>query len=201
MKKSLLSVGSLLVVYLLLGSSALALFLPESRLTGMQMTTSDLELMVDVGGGDSPIFVPTDHINGPITLKPEMEPFPEQFWVKNTSSLTERLDLSMYLDGGSGDWEALGDLAQVAIVDPETGEDSGWYSLNEWREAPKSFPNPRLNDGQYRRYEAHYEFADVYPVDPDGDGPIEVGDAIGNEMMDKSITDLTMIIQGTPVTE
>lgn len=189
-----------MVVYLLLGSSAFALFLPQVKLTGLQMRTANLALLVGVRGGDNPIYSTTETMNGAVTLQPGMDYYAEQFWVKNDSSITQQVDLSMRIEGGSGDWDELEDLVQIELYDPETTTSTGWFTLAEWQAERKAFPNPHLVETQARKFEIHYEFADTYPEDPDGEGPLQAGDPIGNELMDKAITGLELVIEGTPTT-
>ena len=198
MKKSLFSVGSLLMVYLMLGSTAAAYFLPQAKLTGLEIKTATLGLLVGVRGGDNPTYVPSERLNGAVTLQPQMNPYVEQFWVKNNSSITQQVTVAAQLVGGEGDWEALGDLVEIEFVHMESGESSGWFTINQWREEQRPLPQPQLVETQAKKYQIHYEFADTYPTDPDGSGPISAGDPIGNEMMDKAITGVDIVLEATP---
>jgi hypothetical protein len=190
----LVSVASLCLVYSLLGSTALALFLPQVSLTGMQLSTSTLGLLV--GTGDNPTYVQTGHLAGVSDLHPGMTPFTDSFWLQNTSS-TMPLDLSIQMEGGSSDWEQLKNLIQIQIRDVSGNHTSPWFSLAEITDASfHPLPNFVLPARESRQYEIVYDFPATYPLDPDGSGPLQAGDPIGNEMMDKSTNDMQIIFEG-----
>lgn len=199
MKKSLLSIGSLLAVYLLMGSTALALFYPQVSLTGLDLKTANLNLLVAVTDGDNPIFSETGQLSGVTTLQPGMSSVTETFWLKNNSSTNQRLDLTVQIEGQiNGDWGVVKDLVMLELYDPQTAETSDWHSLAELYNQKLSMPSPNLLKGDQRKYELHYDFADTYPVDPDGDGPIQVGDPVGNELMGKETGGYNLLFEGTP---
>ena len=198
MRKTFLSLGSLLVVYLLLGSSAFALFLPQASLTGMEMKTANLSLLVATTNGSNPIYSTAEHLNGAVTLQPGMEPYQEVFWLKNDSSVAQQLDVTMRLEAGGGDWEKLKDIVKMQLYDLNENNAGEWYTLNEWATAAKPLPNNHLTETQSRKYSISYDLADTYPTDPDGDGPIQSGDVIGNELMDLSVENVQLVLEATP---
>ncbi len=198
MKKVFLSLGSLLTVYLLLGSTALALFLPQASLTGMQMKTADLRLLVATSGGSNPSYSSSEHLNGAVTLQPGMTPYQEVFWVKNDSSVAQQLDVTLQLQASGGDWEKLKDIVRMQLYDESESNAGEWYTLNEWAAQARELPNNHLTETQQRKYSIFYDLSDTYPVDPDGDGPIQAGDDIGNELMGLSVESVQLILKATP---
>jgi len=184
-----------------MGSTVLALFYPQARITGLEMKTANLDLLVSVKGGDSPIFEETGRLYGAVTLQPNMNPYVERFWLMNNSSIAQQLDLTVQLEGETnGDWEEIKDLVSIEFIDPQVNESSGWFTLAEWLNQARPLPTPHLTETQRRKYEIHYEFADTYPADPDGDGPIKAGDPIGNEMMGKEAVGFNLFFEGVPTT-
>ena len=162
------------------------------------MKTADLALLVATSGGASPIFSTAEHLNGAVTLQPGMQPYQETFWIKNDSSVAQQLDVSMQLQASGGDWEQLKDLVSIKLYDVSENTTGEWYTLNEWSESAKPLPNSHLTETQQRQYTINYDIADAYPVDPDGDGPIQVGDAIGNELMGLSVENVELVLKATP---
>ncbi len=198
MKRYFFSLGSLLLVSGLTVTTALAVFLPQARFTGMQLKTRSYEISV-ARQEASPQYGPTAHLSGAINLRPEMEPFEEQFWVKNTSpDGIGTVNIAMQFEGGVGDWDELKDLVAVRFLDTTDDVMGEWHSLAEMKNEPIEPPSPLLYADQPRKYHIYYGFLDYYPTDPDGDGPLVEGDPIGHEMMNKSITDLSLVISGVP---
>lgn len=197
MKKIVISAGSLVVMYALLSSTAAAMFLPSAEFTGINLQTASYGIQVSSDAQD-PVFQDTATLLGSFDLQPDMTPFENIFWVKSDNSQGQRISLSARIEGGSGDWEQLKDLVKIQIQEATSGESSDWLTLQEWQTA-QTMPVPTMAESVQRQYKVLYDFSSTYSVDPDGEGPLSVGDQVGNETMGLSLEGVKLIIEGTPI--
>lgn len=198
MKKRILSVGSLLMVSSVVTSAALAAFLPTSTFSGMEFRSSDMTLMVDpdyFGPGDYRVqhFLP-----GAFGLHPGGEAFTDDFSVKNSSSQGQALTVSAQLTQGDQDWEYLKNVVTLSIYSHDNGQSTPAFTLAEWAAEPKSLPLAHFNANSAQGYQLRYQMLGSYAVDPDADGPLQAGDPIGNELMNKVSDNAVLVLSGEP---
>jgi len=198
MKKRLLSVGSLLMVSSVVASAALAAFLPNSTFSGMEFRTSEMSLMVDpdyFGPGD---FRVQHFLPGAFGLHPGGEAVTDDFSVKNASGQGQALTVSAQLTPGDQDWDSLKDVVTLSIYSHSNGQSTPAYTLEEWAAEPKELPLAHLNANAVEGYQMRYSMLANYPTDPDNNGPLQMGDAIGNELMNKVSENAVFVLSGEP---
>lgn len=198
MKKTLLSVGSLLLVSGMLGSAALAAFLPAGRFNGMEFRTSNLALLVDpdfFGPGD---FRTEHFLPGAARLYPGMQATTDDFMVKNSSDQGQALKLTGKVVAGNNDWNAIKDVITMSIFSHNTAEATPEYTLAEWSEEGREFPYSTINANTSQGYQLRFSMLEHYPFDPDGEGPLQQGSPIAHELMNKSTQNVAFVISGEP---
>lgn len=198
MKKRLLSVGSLLMVSSVVTSAALAAFLPSSSFSGMEFRTSDLSLMVDpdyFGPGD---FRVEHFLPGAFGLHPGGEVFTDDFSVKNASNQGQALKVTAQLTPGDQDWNEIKDVVTLSIFSHDNGQSTAAYTLEEWSTAAKELPKSHFNANSVQGYQLRYQMLENYAIDPDNNGPLQMGDPIGNEMMNKVSDNAVLVLLGEP---
>lgn len=197
MKKLVLSVGAVVATYSLVASTAAAMFLTTAQFTGMQLETTSLALKVSADGHDSPVYHDTAVLDGSYVLQPGMNPHENFFWLKTENSAGQQVTLSAYMEGGSGDWEALQNLILIRIEETTSGVGTDWLTLKEWQQS-HALPVPTMSEGEQRKYVMLFDLLDSYVEDPDGSGPIQSGDPVGNEAMGLGIHDIRFVINAAP---
>lgn len=195
MKKVFLSLAMLVGVYTLVASTAVAMFLPQAQVNGITLRSAVLNLLVSDTGGLNPEFYPQASMDGNSWLKPGANPEPEAFWLKSDNDANQTIYVTARVQSGGGDWELLKDVMTIKISDFDETEETETYSLAQWQEA-KAVPLDVYRGVVERRYLMWYGMLDTYPTDPDGAGPLQAGDPVGNELMDKTVTDLQIVFEG-----
>lgn len=185
--------GALLVgLYTMLGSATFALVQPEANISQFGVRTALLEIQIS----DSPLdnFGHDLQLSNTDYLLADGTEHSQEFWLKNMSSEGIGYDLEVQLTPGIGDWEALRDYIEVRI---ETlNSSTPWMSLAEMSAVQVDLSEPLLS-GELRDYRLLYRLPTNYVSDPDGAGPLHVGDPIGNELQGKSVGGMELIISGT----
>lgn len=187
-----LIVGALLVgMYTMLGSTVFALLMPQSHLSTFLFQTAQLDLLVASSSG-GPFTHQLSLATDSMLLADDTE-HSTDFWVKNASSNTIDFQLSGQLSTGDQDWDVLKKAIEINISN--FSDESGWKTLEEWTNSSVDFPG-QLESGTTRRYRFLYRLPSTYSYDPDGEGPIQIGDAIGEELEGKVTTGMTFTISG-----
>lgn len=198
MKKVLLSLSAVAVTYILVASTAAAMFFTSAEFTGISLSTSSLELLVSAYEGDNPTdFAKSAILLGGMNMQPGMTPQEHYFWVRANNSPGQKINMSVHFTKGTGDWEQLKDLVLIQIKDTTSDLQSDWLTLDQWQQT-QDMPQPNLNASEHRKYVMRVNFPEVYSFDPDGEGPLQVGDPIGDEAMGLQLLDVKMVIEATP---
>jgi len=198
MKKRILSVGSLLLVSSVVASAALAAFMPVSTFSGMEFRSSEMELLVDpdyFGPGDYRV---QHYLPGVFGLRPGGDDLTDDFSVKNSSGQGQALNVSVQLTPGDQDWDELKKVVTLSIFSHENGQSTPAHTLEEWAAEPKALPLPYFEAGAAHGYQLRYQMLGNYAVDPDDNGPLQAGDPIGNEMMNKVSDNAVLVLSGEP---
>lgn len=187
-----LFVGTLLVgLYTMVGSTAFALLSPQAGLSQFTFQTAHLDILVGTSSGGP--FLQELSLNTNDLLLPNNTEHTVDFWIKNASSNGFQFALSGELGEGNQDWEVLKKVIEVKVSNLSI--DTGWHTLENWSLAKQSFPGV-LGSGATQRYQLVYRLPDRYPTDPDGDGPLQTGDQIGEELEGKITAGMTFTISG-----
>jgi len=185
-------VGATLVgLYSLLATTAFALLSPQAGLSSFTLRTAQLDLQIGNSSGGP--FTPELQLDTNEYLLPNSIAHTQDFWVRNTSSSGLEFQLTEQLGEGDQDWLALKDVIEIRVSNLIT--DTGWLSLQEWEQSAVSFPGI-LGSGSTQRYQFSYRLPDTYGVDPDGVGPLQVGDAVGEELEGKITSNMSFTISG-----
>lgn len=204
MQRRGLVLGSAGVMILASASLTAAMVYPKAHLNQMTFTTPTYQLKVAIAldPGESDYDSEQD-LAGYGDLYPGMpEVQPEHFWVKNMSSDDVAFKLTGAFVNDAGSWTTLSDQAEMKITRADTGESTGWKRLSQWRvDDQVDLPGTEIAAGEEKKYLVSYRMPEHYTVDPDGNGPINLGDPLGEEAMGQTAEGIIFAIQGDRVNE
>ncbi len=185
--------------YSLVATTALALFLPQARVETLTFRTAKLALSVS---SDQSALPNTASFQTEVAFPALSSLIPgteheTYFWVRNDSNPVHTLQLAGQFLSGDQAWDTLQHLIEVQIRDMSSQQVGEWMSLHEWTNQTHQFPGDKLNDNQPKRYVFAYRLLENYPLDPDGDGPLQVGSPIGNELMSQETAGVVFEIDGS----
>lgn len=181
-------------LYTMVASTALALFLPQANLTalGFRAARVDLEISLESGGGSG--YASQQSLTIPEYLHPDGTEYSQLFWIKNVSSNGQDMILTGQMLAGVFDWDRISQVVELNIT--HTGMETGWYTLADWASSPIEIPGGVMQPGQSRKYGFSYRMMTHYAVDPDGPGPLQAGDEIGDELEGAMTENVTFQIDG-----
>jgi len=180
----------------MLASAALATFLPTAKFANMGFLTSDMSLLVDIdyfGPGD---FRPEHNLPEAFGLHPGAELLTDDFTIKNASGQGQALLVSGKMTPGEGDWDLLKNVITLTIYSHTNGQSTPAYTLEEWTTEPRLLPKANINSNQIEGYQMRYQMLSTYATDPDNSGPLQAGDPIGNELMNKHTSHAVLVFTG-----
>lgn len=176
MTKIMSGVLGLAAVITLVSGSAYALFTSQATVSGINLQTGSADLQVAFDGTS---FESSKNAGATAFLSPgETKQIP--FQLKNTGDL--ELNVVSRLTSAGGDWNALKDVVQVRVTTDDDSNDP-WLTLSQWNEANRQLPGSTLLDDEVEEYTVHYRM----PV------------GVGNEAMNKALTNITFVFTGTQV--
>lgn len=201
-KRMFVSALGMLVAYSVVASTALAVFSPQAQVGALAFRTSSYSLKIssDPSMTDpaTSSFGQSISLQGANNMYPGMEPVAERFWLMNTSSSSQMLQLHGAFSPGDEDWEKLKGAIRFKIKDVLNFAETTMITLGETSSQPWTMATMPLGSGERRLFEIEYSMSTEYSVDPDGDGPLQAGDPIGNEAMGLETTGASFIIDGQP---
>ncbi|MCL5409558.1 MAG: hypothetical protein M1607_01710 [Patescibacteria group bacterium] len=110
------------------------------------------------------------------------------FTLTNSSTGNFGLDISAKLTSAPGDWNALKDVVYVRVVDESLPYDTGWHLLSDWYAGDIPLTISPIGVGSTHTFRVYLQMPYNYPIG---------GTPIGNELKNKSITNVTFVITGT----
>lgn len=196
-------IGALGIVaaYAMVTTTALAVFSPQAQVESLAFRTSSYSLKVSADPGENPAdssFSQSISLQGANDMYPGMPPASEKFWVKNDSTTPQVLGLKGAFSSGDKDWEKLKYAVHINLRDLRDFSESGYVTAGETQSNAWPFPISYLYPGERRQFEIEYLMPTYYPIDPDGDGPLQVDDLIGNEAMGLETTGAAFVIVAEP---
>ena len=188
MNKIILSVLAIALTVGVVSGTAYALFSDTVNVAGITMSSGNADLEVYDGGTLTPIATWVSSLNSSGKLQ-KLYPGWKDYTVmdfENKSLSVIGLNLKAQLTSAGGDWGALKDKIWVAVSDTGNGQNfptSGWHTLAEWNAAPISF-GTILASGEKKPYKVF----------------LQILGSVGNEIADKSLSNVTIVFTGTQVT-
>lgn len=193
MKKILFGFFGIMMVIGVVAISARALFSSTATAGGVTFATGNADLRVWDGEDWVSDYSPSDLIftsmypgyGGTGADESTSKEF-ITFYLKNMSTSAVSLSIASKLRDGAteipaGSWDALKDVVYVAVVLPDWSDGSGWHTLNEWNSTGFSLPGGFLAQNTEREYRFY----------------VRVDSAAGNEISDKSVSDIVYEFVGT----
>lgn len=170
--------------WLLTGSAVSAAFFAQASAGGMvfRSLSVDLEVSNSASWEEPAQFFSEVSLHGADDLIPGGPIRSEVFWVKNVSKSPRTLRVFGQLLGNANP-SLLDDLLEIRVIS-ENSPLASWQSLRQWAEVGGPFENGDLLEGQARRFQLEYRLLPRYPSDPDGDGPRQASDIVGDEVFE-----------------
>ena len=188
MNKIILSILAIALTVGVVSGTAYALFFDTVNVAGITMSSGNADLEVYDGGTSILIadWVSALNTSGKLqNLYPGWKDYTVMDF-ENKSLSTIGLNLKAQLTSASGDWNTLKDKIWIAISntgDSQNFPTSGWHTLAEWNTAPISF-GTTLARGAKTPYKVF----------------IQILDSVGNEIAQKSLSNVTIVFSGTQAT-
>lgn len=177
MTKIMSGVLGLAAVITLVSGSAYALFTSQATVNGINLQTGSADLLVAIDG----TFSSSENANGATAQLYPGQEASIPFRLQNAGTLP--LDVVVRLTSATGDWGALKDTVQVKVEDDE-GNETSWLTLAQWNEANRQLPGDDLApEDDNKEYIVHYRMLS----------------SVGNEAMNKALTNITFVFTGTQV--
>ena len=173
---------ALTLAWLLSSGVATAAFYGQTLAGGMVFRSLSLDLQISNSSShqEPAQFFSEVSLVGASDLIPGGPIHTEPFWVKNVSRSPKTLKLyGQFL--GNPPPSSFDELLQIRIT-TEQAMNSGWMTLKQWSETGSSLEDGELLAGLARRYQFEYRLLPRYVSDPDGSGPLQDGDLVGEEI-------------------
>lgn len=156
-------------------------FVPYLHLRGATLSSLSSDLLISNEMAPSPeMYKASGELKGAQNIVPGGEEFEEFFWVWNTNSHRSLRLLARFVPG-DGDWEKLAPLIEVQITPSNGMATAPWLTLSELAQNQHTVLT-QLPSREQEKILVRYRMVSLYPLDPDGNGPILPGDLLGAEV-------------------